>query len=128
MINRYRSLSLKMLIFMGVFLPLAETVRRSNQILIPAEFLSWFDDYMLGGCLLWAAYRLRQKSKNADLHSIAMWGIGFGALFLSTLAQIRDFAKGDPGVLPTQIVLVFKLLILIYMGVGLHLSVKAIAD
>jgi hypothetical protein len=114
-----------MLAGMGIFLPLAETIRRSNQILISAEFLSWFDDYMLGGVLLWAAYRLQKRSKNSELHGIAIWGIGTGALFLSSIAQIRDYAKGDPGIFSTQLVLIFKILILLYMATGLHLSIKA---
>jgi hypothetical protein len=128
MSNRYRSLSMKMLVFMGFFLPLVETIRRSNQILIPAEFLSWFDDYMLGGVLIWAAGRLRRRCKNADLHAIAAWGIATGALFLSSIAQVRDYAKGDPGIFATQLVLVAKVLILIYMAVGLHLSIKAMEE
>ena len=123
--NRYRSISMKMLVAMGVFLPLVETVRRSNQIFIPAEFLSWFDDYILGGILLWAAYRLQKRCKNADLHGIAAWGIGTGALFLSLLGQVKDYAKGDPGIFSTQLVLIAKLIILIYMAVGLHLSIRA---
>jgi hypothetical protein len=36
--------SVRMAVFMGVLLPLAETLRRSNQLLDPARFLNWFDD------------------------------------------------------------------------------------
>lgn len=46
--------SMRMAVCMGIFLPLAETLRRSNQLLDPARFLNWFDDYLLGGALLLA--------------------------------------------------------------------------
>ncbi len=42
-------ISMRMALFMGIFLPLAETLRRSNQLLDPARFINWFDDYLLGG-------------------------------------------------------------------------------
>jgi hypothetical protein len=125
MLDKYSKISLKMLVFMGIFLPLAETVRRSNQLLDPREFLSWFDDYILGAVLLFAADGLRRNIPKARLYAIAAFGIGFGALFLSTLAQFRDYAKGDPGILPSGLVALFKILILVYMGIGLHFSIQS---
>jgi hypothetical protein len=112
---------------MGVFLPLAETARRSNQLLDPAQFLNWFDDYLFGGALLLAAYWVKQQKRNAVSWLTAAWGIGVGALFLSFIGQIDYYFEpaGDPGIFSTTLVLVVKGLILAYMFYGLYLSVKA---
>ncbi|HEY0262618.1 MAG TPA: hypothetical protein VGB95_06300, partial [Chitinophagales bacterium] len=53
--NKLR-VSAKMALVMGIFLPVAETIRRSSQLLDYKKFFSWFDDYMLGFVLIGAAY------------------------------------------------------------------------
>jgi hypothetical protein len=119
--------SVRLAVAMGIFLPLAETVRRSNQLLDPARFLNWFDDYLLGGALLLAAYWVKQQNRNALSWLTAAWGIGVGALFLSFIGQIEYYfePEGDPGIFSTTLVLIVKGLILAYMFYGLCLSVKA---
>jgi hypothetical protein len=119
--------SVRMAVAMGIFLPLAETLRRANQLLDPARFLNWFDDYLLGGALLLAAYGVRQNKPNAVSWLIAAWGIGVGALFLSFIGQIDYYFEpaGDPGIFSTTLVLVVKGLLLAYMCYGLYLSVNA---
>jgi len=111
----------------GILLPLAETFRRSNQLLDPSRFFNWFDDYLLGGILLVTAYRVNKKKQNAISFLIAAWGIGVGALFLSFLGQFDYYrtAAGDPGVFSTTLVAIVKGIILGYMLVGLHLSIKS---
>jgi peptidoglycan/LPS O-acetylase OafA/YrhL len=120
-------ISLRMAVVMGILLPLAETLRRSNQLLDPARFLNWFDDYLLGGAMLLAAYGVKRKKPNAVSWLIGVWGIGVGALFLSFIGQFEYYetAAGDPGIFSTTLVAVIKGLILIYMFVGLRLSIKA---
>ena len=110
-----------MAFLMGIFLPLAETVRRIHQILDLDEVLSWIDDYILGAILLIAAYRVSKGMKNAIEYLIAAWGIGVGALFLSFLGQFNYYetATGDPGIFSTTFVAVAKGAILIYMLIGL---------
>ena len=125
--NQSLKTSVRMALLMGIFLPLAETLRRSNQLLDPARFLNWFDDYLLGGAMLLAVYSVRKKKRNAVGWLIAVWGIGVGALFLSFIGQF-DYYKtptGDPGIFNTTIVAIVKGLILAYMFYGLYLSVKA---
>ncbi len=120
-------IAVRMALLMGVFLPLAETIRRSNQLLDPAKFLSWFDDYILGGALLIAVYLVKKKKHNAISFLIAAWGVAVGALFLSFLGQFDYYktATGDPGIFSTTLVAVAKALILGYMLIGLHHSIKA---
>ena len=83
MTSKDLKVSLKMAVMLGLFLPIAETVRRINQIFDYREFFSWFDDYILGAILLWSAYLVFKERKNSVAYLIATWGIAAGALFLS---------------------------------------------
>jgi hypothetical protein len=125
--NRSLKSSVAMAIIMGIFLPLAETVRRVNQIFDLTEFFSWFDDYILGIVLLIAAYLVKKKRDNSTSYLIAGWGIVSGALFLSFLGQFEYYRipSGDPGIFSTSFVLIAKGLILGYMLIGLYLSIKS---
>jgi uncharacterized membrane protein YdcZ (DUF606 family) len=120
-------ISVRMALVMGIFLPLAETVRRSNQLLDPTKFLNWFDDYILGAILLTAVCLVNKKNTHANSVLTAAWGFLAGALFLSFLGQFEYYSTrtGDPGILPTTLVTVAKGLILGYLLIGLYLSIKA---
>lgn len=125
--NNSLKISMRMALFMGIFLPLAETLRRSNQLLDPTRFINWFDDYLLGGALLAAVYLVKKKRPNSISYLIAAWGVAVGALFLSFIGQFEYYqtATGDPGIFSTSLVAVIKGLILVYMLIGLALSIKA---
>lgn len=125
--NKSLKASVTMTILIGILLPVAETLRRSNQLLDPARFFNWFDDYLLGGILLVTAYGVKRGKPNAVSFLIAAWGIGVGALFLSFLGQFEYYrtATGDPGIFSTTLVAIVKGLILGYMLIGLHLSIKS---
>jgi hypothetical protein len=125
--NNALKTSVRMAIIMGIFLPLAETIRRANQLLDLTRFFNWFDDYLLGLALLVAAYLVQRKKYNSISYLIAAWGIGVGALFLSFLAQFEYYRipTGDPGIFPTTFVTIAKGIILGYMLIGLHLSIKS---
>ncbi len=116
-----------MAIVLGLFLPIAETVRRINQILDYRAFLSWFDDYILGATLLWSAYLVFKKTKNSVAYLITAWGIAAGALFLSFLEQFKYYqtTSGDPGIFSTSLVAVVKGLILVYILIGLKKAISA---
>jgi hypothetical protein len=125
--NKSLKTSIRMASIMGVFLPLAETVRRSNQIFDLTKFFSWFDDYMLGFVLLIAVYSVKKNINNSIAFLIAAWGFVSGALFLSFLAQF-DYYKiptGDPGIFSTSFVAIAKGLILAYMLTGLYLAIQS---
>ena len=119
--------SVKMATIIGIFLPLAETVRRSNQILDLTRFFSWFDDYMLGGILLIAVYLVKKKKNNAISFFIGAWGFVAGALFMSFLSQFDYYITNtsDPGVFSTNFVTIAKGLILVYIIIGLYVAIKA---
>ncbi|BDA71529.1 hypothetical protein CAL7716_056950 [Calothrix sp. PCC 7716] len=127
MANQALKISVKMAVVMGVFLPLAETVRRSNQLLDLTRFFNWFDDYILGAVLLIAVYLVKKNVNNAIAYLIAAWGFVSGALFLSFLGQFNFYRTNtvDPGIFSTTFVAVAKGLILGYMLIGLYMAVKS---
>ena len=114
-------LSAKMALAMGVFLPLVETVRRFKQLLDFSEFFSWFDDYVLGGVLIWTGYKVLKRKEKSGLNLVAGWGFATGALFLSLLGQFTYMLNDtpDPGIFSTQLVALAKVLIFGYMLFGL---------
>ena len=125
--NKLLKISMRMAAIMGVFLPLAETLRRSNQIFDLTRFLSWFDDYILGSVLLIAVYFIKKRINNSVSYLIAAWGFVSGALFLSFLGQFEDYRTtiGDPGIFSTSFVAIAKGLILGYMLTGLYMGIKS---
>lgn len=125
--NKPLNQSVKMAVVMGVFLPLAETVRRSNHILDLTRFFNWFDDYILGGVLLLAAYGVIRKQVNAITYLVAAWAFAAGALALSFLGQLDKFRTNtpDPGVFNSSLVAVAKGVIFAYLLIGLGLAIKA---
>ena len=113
---------------MGLFLPIAETVRRFHQLTDLTAFFSWFDDYILGGILLVSAWMVHKQRHNAVSYLIGAWGIGTGALFLSFLGQLhfaREESQDPGGVFSVMFVLIAKGIILGVMIVGLMRSIKA---
>lgn len=120
-------ISARMAFILGLFLPVAETIRRANQILELANFFEWFDDYILGFILISVAYRSLKQKKGSRSYLIAVWGITVGGLCLSFLSQF-DYYKtstGDPGLFSTTLVLLVKGILLTYTLVGLKLSINA---
>ena len=124
--NQNLKTSMIMAFIMGIFLPLAETVRRINQIIIFQEFFRWFDDFVLGGVLLLAGYCVIKQKKNAKEYLIAAWGIASGGLILSLFGQISDYTSNitDAGIFNSGFVLSAKIIILTFMFVGLYKSVN----
>ena len=125
---QYSQTSAKMAMALGIFLPIVETIRRSNQLLELAFFLDWFDDYLLGALLVITAYNALKYKKDANLYLLIVWSIAVGGHFLSCLGQLKYYFSSidDPGIFSTHLVLVVKLGILLYILVGLRLSIKQI--
>ena len=121
------TISVKMAEIMGVFLPLAETVRRANQLLDISRFFSWFDDYILGIVLLIAVYLVKTRKNNSISFLIAAWGFVSGAIALSFLGQFNYYITNtsDPGIFSTSFVAIAKGIILGYMLIGLYLAIEA---
>ncbi|HEX5112556.1 MAG TPA: hypothetical protein VFV79_06905 [Saprospiraceae bacterium] len=123
-------LSMRMAFAMGIFLPILETVRRINQILIPQYFIHWFDDYILGAILLWSAWTVYKGKRNSGYFLIVAWGIAVGVLSMSFLYQIDLYINPgeEPGIFSKHIVAVVKGLILAYIFIGLSKSIRSQRD
>ena len=112
--NKSLILSMRMAAVLGIFLPLAETVRRIHEVLAFENFLRWFDGYTLGAVLLCAAFFVWKKKKNASQYLIAAWGMAAGALTGSVYGQFDGYCKSmpDTGIFSSGFVLLAKALIL----------------
>jgi len=127
MTNKPLLTSMRMAVALGIFLPLAETVRRIHEVLAFENVLHWFDDYVLGAVLLLAAYSVWKQKQNSTQHLIAGWGVAAGALALSLMGQIDGYVNSiaDAGVFSSGFVLLAKALILFYILIGLQKSIQS---
>jgi hypothetical protein len=110
----------------GVLVPVAETIRRRGQLLQPENFIYWFDDYVLGAILLFAAWKAKQNPVHGQKYLSAAWGLATGALFLSTLSQIERLGGTDPSAMPPLTVAAIKALLLVLALSGLITSLYRI--
>ncbi len=119
--------SMRMAIALGIFLPLAETVRRIHEVLAFENFFRWFDDYTLGAVLLCSAFLVWKQKQNATLYLIAAWGTAAGGLTLSLYGQFDGYFKNNPdaGIFSSGFVLIAKALILFYILIALQQSIKS---
>jgi len=110
----------------GVLLPLAESIRRINQLLDPLLFFTWFDDYILGFILVYTAYRVISKKINAPIYLLAAWGVAVGGLAnsLNTTINLNKITPIENGIFSSSIIIFGKSTLLIYMLLGLILCIK----
>src|SRR5688572_10095266 len=113
-------------IAIGVLVPLAETIRRRSQLLQLNNFVYWFDDYILGAVLLYAAWKARRNPLDGQKYLSAAWGLATGALFLSTLSQLERLNGTDPSLMSPLTVAVVKAVLLIAALSGLVASLYKI--
>ena len=121
--NRSLRYSRNLALGFGVFLPLMETIRRWNQLTDLHYFFHWFDDYLLGAILLFAAIKVLKYQQEGRVYLAAAWGVSVGAIFLSTLGQLDYIKQGkaDPAPVSSQIVLVIKIFFLVVSVAGMVL-------
>jgi hypothetical protein len=69
----------------GILVPLSEIPRRYHQMLDPSMAAFWMDDFLLGGLLLYGAWRTRHDVGRGLPFLAAAWafacGIGYGSFF-----------------------------------------------
>ena len=116
------SYSKNLAFIIGALIPIAETIRRRNQLLQLQHFIYWFDDYILGAVLLFAAWKAKQNPLDGQKYLSAAWGLATGALFLSTLGQVERLGGTDPSAMSPLTVAVIKAVLLILALSGLITS------
>lgn len=113
------SFSRRLALFIGLLLPVAETIRRWRQLGDLSVWPFWLDDFVIGGFLLYAFWRTRQSVSENRRFLAAAWGFTCGMAYLSFFGQITSLNVVDPAPISTEWVAVIK-------GVGLALSVLAL--
>ena len=113
-------------ILLGIVTPMLETIRRwSTWQGNPAAL---FDDYVLGGFLLYGAWRVGRDPRNGQRFLSAAWGVAFGMVFLSFFGQLNALRAGevDPAPLASEWVAVIKGIGFVLVSLGLLLSLRKI--
>jgi hypothetical protein len=120
------SFSNTLAVCLGILLPLMETFRRRTQLLQLNNLIYWFDDYILGAILLFAAWKAKRNPMEGQKYLSAAWGVTTGALFLSTLSQVERLGGTDPSMMSPLTVAVVKAVLLIVALSGLVTSLYKI--
>jgi hypothetical protein len=106
-------------IIIGILTPAAETIRRWHtwQDNPPA----FFDDYLLGGFLLYGAWRVGKDARSGQRFLAAGWAFMCGMAYGSFFEQVHRYRLGlsDPAPIASFWVAVIK-------GTGLALAVIAL--
>jgi hypothetical protein len=103
----------------GIFVPLAETVRRWHTW---REYPpSLFDDYIMGAFLLGSVWCLNRNIHRGRLLLAAAWGYTCGLGYASFFGHLARYLHGeaDPAPIPSGAVLAIK-------GFGLLLAIAAL--
>ena len=113
------SFSRYLAIVLGIFTPLAETIRRWSTWRENPPAL--FDDYILGAFLLYGAWRVGKDVRSGQRFLAAAWAFMCGMAYYSFFEQLHRNRLGisDPALIPSLWVAVIK-------GVGLALAVIAL--
>jgi hypothetical protein len=92
----------------GILLPILETIRRWDQLAELRYFISWFDDYIIGGFLFFGAWRTYKSMSNGVRYLIAAWGFATGMCFYSFFGQLQAINEPDPGPLSSPAIVLIK--------------------
>ncbi len=67
----------------GIGIPILETIRRWHQLTDLHHFINWFDDYLMGAFLLFAAWKTYQSAEIGKPYLCSAWGAATGMMFMS---------------------------------------------
>jgi len=111
-------------IVIGILAPLLETIRRRHTW--TEDPLSLFDDYILGGMLLYGAWRVSRSIENGRKFLLLGWGFALGLAYAGFDFQLQQLRNGavDPAPVPAEWVAVVKGLGLLIIIMGLVASLR----
>ncbi len=121
-------LSRNLAVLIGATTPVLETIRRwSTWTDYPPAML---DDYLLGGLLLYGAWRVGKNAGDGQRFLSAAWGVALGMVFLSFFGQLYDLRAGkvDPAPVPSEWVLAIKGIGFLLVIIGLVGSLRKIPE
>ena len=104
---------------LGALTPIAETIRRWSTW--REEPAAYFDDFFLGGLLLYGAWRVWKDPRTGQRFLAAGWGFACGLIYASFFMQLEAIRLGevDPAPIPSECVAVIK-------GVGFVLAILSL--
>lgn len=111
--------SRRLAIIFGILAPLAETIRRWNQLDQLSVLPFWVDDYIMGAFLVYGAWRAKQDTGRGFGVLASAWGFTCGMGYASFFSQLTMLNQTDPAPIPSGWVAVIK-------GVGSALAVLAL--
>lgn len=111
-------------VFLGIITPLLETIRRWHtwQENPPA----FFDDYILGGLLLYGAWRVGKDARSGQRFLTAAWGFSLGMVYSSFFWQLEQMRLGtiDPAPISSGWVAIIKGIGFILVIIGFVTSLR----
>lgn len=113
------SFSRNLAIVIGILTPIAETIRRWNQLGQLSIWPVWLDDFALGAFLLYGAWRTAKDVRTGRPFLAAAWAFTCGMAYASFVSQLQSLNQPDPAQIPSGFVAVIK-------GVGLALAIVAL--
>ena len=113
---------------LGVITPVAETIRRWSTWRTDPPAL--FDDYILGGLLLYGAWRVSQDARTGQRFLAAGFAFMCGMAYYSFFGQLHNLKTGvpDPAPISSAWVAVIKGVGLALAVLGLVLSLRRLPD
>lgn len=112
--------SRRLALVFGALLPIVETIRRWHQLGDIRMWPAWLDDFVLGACLLYGAWRTSKDIETGRPWLAAAWGVTCGMAYTSFFGQLVRLDQPDPSALPAPWVAGIK-------GVGFLLAIVALA-
>ncbi len=120
-------LSRNLAVFLGLIAPLLETIRRwSTWRRDPPSF---FDDFLVGGLLLYGAWRVSKNAISGQKFLVAGWGVALGMVYMSFFSQLRMMREGmiDPAPVASEWVAVIKGVGFLIVIVGFITSLRRVS-
>jgi hypothetical protein len=97
----------------GILIPLFETIKRWDEISEISYFLNWFDGYLIGGFLIFAAAKTLRSPSHGQRFLCAAWGVATGMAFMSLFRQLEQLDDVDQIESLKTVILVMKSLMLL---------------
>jgi hypothetical protein len=118
-------LSQALAVVLGIFVPIAETVRRWSTW--RESPLTLIEDYVLAALVLYGAWLVGRDFRRGQCFLAAAWGVVCGVGYCSVVGQLDRIQSGqpDPAPVPSSWVLAIKVVLLALAIVALIATLRA---
>jgi len=121
-------LSRALAILLGIAAPLLDTYRRWNTW--QNDPLALLDDYILGGLLLYGAWRVSKDVVSGQKFLVGGWGVALGLVYAGVDFQLQQVRAGasDPAGISGEWVAAIKIFGLLLVLIGFSTSLIRTSD